>query len=299
MILALLLAACTVPAPDLARPTAADPRPVDPASPPPAAGPEGEKLYQVLYAGELGAETRALGQRTRVLAWLAAMELDPAQLDALGVLAVDVQQREATLAVARTAVGVREQAALGPVYADLEARLARPDPMTEAESTVFAERLGAARAVAYEGKDPRALHYAGVTQLLLASKPWIESLTSAQRTTLAESRFFLGRRLGPFVNPGDYGSLVGTMWDGGDFGSLRATVRPTDEGHMDLGGLWSIEAMQAGPDRRLEGLQVAAILFMALEEPELPAAIALRKGAGEQAGFTGAEAPASPEGSGL
>jgi hypothetical protein len=95
---------------------------------------------------------------------------------------------------------------------------------------------------------------------------------------LGESRFLLGRKLGPFVNPGDYGDLVGTMWDGGDFGSLRATVRPTDEGHLDLGGLWSVEAMQAGPDRRLEGFQLEALVFLAVLEDALSDAIAIRLG---------------------
>lgn len=310
MILALLLAACTVPAPDLARPTPADPRPVDPASPPPAAGPEGEKLYQVLYAGELGPDARALGQRARVQAWLGAMQLDATQLDGLAVLVADLREREATLAAARAEVGAREQAILGPVYAELEAHLARPGGLTEAESATFAARLDAARAEVYGGVDPRAEHFAGVASLLRAERPWIKTLSAAQQATLAESRFFLGRRLGPFVNPGDYGALVGTMWDGGDFGSLRATVRPSDEGHLDLGGLWSIEAMQAGPDRRLEGLQIEAILFMALQEPELAGAIALRQAGGEAGGSavgaaaaatpdnpgTGAGAPASPEG---
>ncbi|MES2640492.1 MAG: hypothetical protein V4850_13450 [Myxococcota bacterium] len=295
MILALLLAACTVPAPDLARPTAADPRPADPASPPPAAGPEGEKLYQLLYAGELGAEARAMGQQARILAWLAAMELDAPQLDALAALAVDVHQREATIAAARAEVGAREQALLGPLYAELGARLAAPEAITEVESAAFAARLEAARAEAYAGEDPRAVHYTVLNGLLEAVRPWIRSLSAAQRATLGESRFFLGRRLGPFVNPGDYGALVGTMWDGGDFGSLRATVRPTDEGHLDLGGLWSIEAMQAGPDRKLEGLQVEAILFMALQDAELPAAIELRRRAAGMAGFTAADAPASPD----
>lgn len=280
MILALLFA-CTVPAPDLVRPTADDPRPVDPASPPPATGPQGEKLYQVLYAGEVGEEARAGGQRTRILAWLAAMELDTVQLRGLDALAAAVREKQATLDAARAAVGAKEAAALGPIYAALEARLAQPETMTEAESAGFAERLEAARAELYGQGDLRAAHYAGINWLLEAVRPWIKTLSTAQQATLGESRFFLGRRLGPFVNPGDYGALVGTMWDGGDFGSLRATVRPTEEGHLDLGGLWSIESMQAGPDRRVEGLQSEAILFMALQEAELPRAIALRLGGAE------------------
>ncbi len=179
---------------------------------------------------------------------------------------------------AREALGARELAAYGPVYDALEARLATGTPLSEAEGAAFAEQLVAARATVYADGDPRAAHYARVRGLLGAVRPWIAGLTEAQRERLGESRFLLARRLGPFVNPGDYGDLVGTMWDGGDFGSLRATVRPTEEGHLDLGGLWSVEAMQAGPDRRLEGFQLEALVFLAALEAELPGAIKLRLG---------------------
>jgi hypothetical protein len=288
----LLLAACAVPAPILDNPAGADPRPSDPASPPPAAGPEGEKLYQVLYATEMGTAAHASGQRVRILAWLSAMQFDAAQLAGLAELAADVQRRDAAMTFARAELDAREVARLGPIYAALEARLAAPAPMTEEESGAFAARIEAARTELYRGADPRAAHYAGVNALLGAARPWMTSITEVQRDRLAASRFFLGRRIGPFVNPGDYGALVGTMWDGGDFGSLRATVRPTDESHLDIGGLWSIETMKAGPDRHVGGLQAEAILVMALLEPEMLPAIALRQ-AGEHAELTTTAASAT------
>ncbi|MFN7144449.1 MAG: hypothetical protein ACK4YP_11775 [Myxococcota bacterium] len=291
MLLLLLALACTVPAPDLARPTTADPTPSDPASPPPARGPEEEKLYQALYAGETGEAAHARGQRTRLLAWMVALELTPHQLRGLAKAAEAVHAGETAVREARDALGAKELAAYEPIYAELDARLATGDPLTEAEGAAFAERLAAARAAVYADGDPRAAHYARVQGLLAQVRPWVAALSDEQRERLGESRFVLARRLGPLVNPGDYGDLVGTMWDGGDFGSLRATVRPTDQGHLDLGGLWSVEKMQAGPDRRLEHFQLEALVLMTLLEPELPAAIALRLG---DAPTGAAEAVATP-----
>jgi hypothetical protein len=275
--LALLwLFACTVPRPELSRPASAPEPTTGAATPPPARGPTEEKLYQELYAGEFGEAAHAAGQRVRMLAWLDALALDASQLRGLATLAEAARAADAKVRADREAFGAREIAAYAPIYAELEARLARPDPLPEAEAQAFADRLGAARSSLLADEDPRATHYDAVRATILLSSPWIATLSDTQRDALAQCRFVLGRRLGPFVAPGDYGNLVGTMWDGGDFGTLRATLRPSDEGHLDLGGLWSVEAMQSGPDRHIKGFQVQAILLMALLEPELPAAIAER-----------------------
>ncbi len=278
MSLLLLALACTVPAPDLARPASAELAPLDPASPPAARGPEEEKLYQQLYAGELGETATARGQRTRLVVWLASLALTEDQLRGLAAAADEVRAGDAAVRAGRAEVDAKETAAFGPIYAAIDARLARAEPLTEAEGAAFAAQLAAARTAVYAGEDPRMAHYKRIRAALAAVRPWIATLSDEQRMRLGESRFLLGRKLGPFVNPGDYGDLVGTMWDGGDFGSLRATVRPTDEGHLDLGGLWSVEAMQAGPDRRLEGFQLEALVFLAVLEDALPDAIAIRLG---------------------
>ncbi len=274
----LLFLACTVPAPDLARPASSDPVTTPAASPPPAADPGSEKLYQLLYAGEIGADAAVRGQRTRLVTWLAALEFTPVQLGNLAVLSDAVHAADAVTRAEREALGARELSAYEPIYSAIEARLAQPTPLTEAEGEAFATALTDARKQVYEGGDPRAAHYARVREQLAAVRPFVNSLDATTRARLSESRFLLGRKLGPFVNPGDYADLIGTMWDGGDFGSLRATVRPTTEGHMDLGGLWAVEGLQAGPDRQLEGFQLEALVMMALLDPEFPAAIAIRRG---------------------
>lgn len=270
-----LLLGCSVPVPDLARPTGDAPE-IRPADPPPARFTEEERLYQLLYAGELGSEARAAGDRARVGAWLDALVLTEDQLRGLDTLVHTQQAARAADDADEAQVAAAETAQLTPIYTELSARLDGPEPLTEEEGKAFADRLAAAREQVYAGKDFRAERYKRVKALLATCRPWVNSLSPDQQKTLAEARFILGRRLGPFVNPGDYGHFVGTMWDGGDFGSLRATIRPTDEGHMDLGGLWSVEEMNAGPDRSLGGYQLEALLLMAFEEPALPEVIAAR-----------------------
>ncbi len=273
-----LLLACTLPMADLARPPTAAAPEIGDARPPRAAGPSGEKLYQLLYAGEMGHAAYAQGQRVRMLAWFDALALTDDQLRGLRSLAASVTDAEASVQRERETLGEREKTAYTPIYDALSTRLMEPAPLTEEEGAAFAARLEVARADVYGSGDPRVEHYARVRALLVLTRPWVASLAGQQRAQLRESRFLLARRLGPFVSPGDYSSLVGAMWDGGDFGSLRATLRPSDEGHLDLGGLWSVEAMQSGPERSLEGLQAEALVLMAALEPELPAAIALRLG---------------------
>lgn len=277
------LLACTVPVPDLARPTGDAPE-IRPADPPPARNAAGERLYQLLYAGELGEDSRKAGDRARMAAWLDALALDETQLQGLAELVRAYDEARAANAADEAAVAEAEKRVLSPIYEELTARLTRPDAMGEEEAAAFAARIEAARAEVYGGKDFRAEHYRRVKSTLALCRPWVNALRPNQQAALDDARFVLGRRIGPFVNPGDYGHLVGTMWDGGDFGSLRATIRPTDEGHMDLGGLWSVEDMDAGPDRSLGGYQLEALLLMAFEDPALKDVIAARQAPGSPGG---------------
>ena len=51
------------------------------------------------------------------------------------------------------------------------------------------------------------------------------------------------------------------------------TVRPDDERHMDLGGLWTTEQLRAPPEGYIDDLQLRAIVTLALQEPGLPEAV--------------------------
>ena len=132
----------------------------------------------------------------------------------------------------------------------------------EPDWAAHASRLEEARAGL---EDPRARQLQGVKDQLQAAETWIATLTPTQQQALASSRFFLRKKLGAMVNPGDHEALVGTRWDAGDFDSKELT----DGEGMDLGGLWSSEPYRAHPKNYLKPLQVQAITVLALTEPGL------------------------------
>ncbi len=254
------------------------------ALPPPAPGPNGEKVYQILYAGEFGVQARAAGQRARMLAWMDAVGFSKEQLDGLLYLTSTVRAAEARDAAALATLGVAEGRSLQPIYQDLVDQYANGGTATEAQLTPYASRLEAADKDAYGGTDPRGAHYAAVTRALELVNKWVANVPEAQKAKLGECRFFLQRKLGPFTNPGDYEKWLGTAWNGADFASLRAGGRPVDEGQMDIGGLWTDDA---SADQSLPGLRVAVLVLFAIEEDGFPSAVQVRMGTRNPDDYTG------------
>ena len=166
----------------------------------------------------------------------------------------------------------------GPVYTELATLYAAGTPVPDATLAAAADRLAAARAEVAAAGDPHAAQLARTRQLLEQVRPWVRRLPEAQRYRLSSCRFFLNHRLGPLLNPQDYGEYTGIDWDGGDFSQLRATAREADEPHMNLGGLWATEALRAPPGSYIDELQLVAIVTMALTEPGLSEAIEVRLG---------------------
>jgi hypothetical protein len=283
------LGACRVSADDLGRVSSVPDLEAPAPTPPPAESAPAEKLYQLLYAGEFGVEAHPAGQRARMLAWLQGMALSPDQLEGLLALVGELRRAEDAEAAARVEVGAREGALLRPIYTELSARLASGTPLTEAEAAGFAARLERARTEVAAGGtgdaiDPRRAQVARVQSLLDRVRPWTQTLSRSQRAHLADSRFFLVRRLGPLVNPGAYAGFTGIDWDGGNVAVADGTVRPDDERHMDLGGLWTTEQLRAPPEGYIDDLQLLAIVTLALQEPGLPEAVEVllgRRGSGE------------------
>lgn len=255
-----------------------------PPTPPPAPGPAGEKVYQMLYVGEFAGDARAAGDRARLLAWMAAAEFSVAQLDELIVMARSMRAFATTEAADLAAVGAQESAMLTPIYADISALYAGGAVVDDAALAPFAPRLEAARTGVLAGEDPRKRHYAHVFAKLHELERWAGALPEKQRSTLADSRFFLARRLGPLTAPGDYGKWMGTAWNGADFASLRTTGRPVDEGEMEIGGLWTSEVAEAGGVKA--DLRVAVLLAFALEMDGFIEAAEVRKGTREPSDFT-------------
>lgn len=266
------LAACVLSADDFNR---TEDRPtliVPEAAPPPAGSPEGDALYQVLFADEAGPQARALGQRARMLAWLRRMALRPEQLQGLLDLARELEAAEAAVAQAAEVVGEREAVALGPVYQDVVRTLARDTPPSEDDLYQLAARLERAHADAAQGVDLRRERYLALRRSLERARAWIDTLDVAQQERLLESRYFLRRRLGALTTPGDHERLVTTWWDAGDFSTLDDAPAQATDG-MDLGGLWSAEANRREPDGQTTAVQQQAIVVMAAFEPGLPEAI--------------------------
>lgn len=278
---------CVMDMEELAKPHGAVALPeTPPPRPPPAPGPTGEKLYQLLYAGEQGERAHAAGQRARMLAWMEAMVFETGQIEGMIALARRFRAEDAEAAADLARRDAREAELVTPIYEELVRLYATGQPVTDEALAPLATRLEAARAAVDGGTSPQAAAYARASRRLGRVQPWIDTLSRAQQATLAQCRFFLARRLGPFTNPGDYGTWLGTTWSGGDFGALRATLRPADEGHMDVGGLWSTEDLRGRPGQTLQGLQLAVLVLFALEEPGLVEAAQVRLGQRDPLDFT-------------
>jgi hypothetical protein len=290
VLIGLGLAACQIRDQDFERAPSLEPVTLAGPTPPPVDQPEGERLYQLLYAGEVGEVSGAAGQHARMLAWLAVMDFSDAQLDGLLALRADLAALRAEQEAARAALDAREQELLVPLYDRIAAGYARGGALDEEALGTLAGELAKARKLAYRDDDPRAQKLARVEALLEKVEPWIAGLSQTQRHDLPLCRFFLRKKVGPLLNPTDYGDLTGISWDGGDFRGVSTTIRSADEQHMDIGGLWSTEFMRAPPQLYLTDLQLKAVTVMALEEPGLEAAIAARR--------RGAPVEAAPTGSG-
>jgi hypothetical protein len=254
------------------------------ASPPPAVAPAGEKLYQVLYAGELGDRVAPMAQRARMLAWIRSLELTRLQLQSLRGLQYTHQRVLRSQERKQSEHAQRELEELEEPYRELVALLSSEPPYPDQELEALAQRLEGARERA--GIDQaREDRYRAFHGQLGPIQQWVEKLSPAQQQRMGHSLFFLRRRLGPMSNPGDYGEIVGLAWEGGDFASLHRAVRPADEGHLDLGGLWRLTDGKGDPIAELQGLRLTAILVMALEEPELAGAIEVALGEREPFDF--------------
>lgn len=269
--LAVTLVGCKVTADDLAAVPTIPAAPLD-APPPVAAGPGQDRLFQLLYAGEAGDPAFELGQRVRVRAWLASLKLREAELTGFKGVVARVRTLVAEQAEADRAEAATELAALQPVYAALEERLAQ-GPVTDEEYAKFAEQLSAARLAAHGDGTPAAERETRVRAVLDAVAPWQGQLSMDTQLQLASARFFLVRRASPFGNVGAYHTLVGLDWDGGEFGNLDETKAAPDQPQMDVGGLWSLEKLRTPPARYLTARQVQAILALASLEPALVEAL--------------------------
>lgn len=254
---------------------------------PDATAPEGDtptetRLYQLLYAGELGDGAHAMGQKVRMTAWLRTVQLSSAQLLALAKLGLRVQAEVEADRAARAEVDAREVALLAPIYAKLEAALAKPD-VTAAELDTLALELASAREALYSDQAIQKAQRNRIRSLIIGTSSWLADLTHNQRLQINSCRFVLLEHAAPLTNPGSYASLVGMIWDRGDFSALQTGEEVLADGPLDIGGLWALEHLRAPPSGYMGESARAGMLLLALMDPAfLPSMEAVLQGRGLQ-----------------
>ncbi len=240
------------------------------APPPKADSAEQERLFQVLYAGEVGDPSFEAGQRVRVRAWLASMGFTALERESLTVAAAAVAKEFELSNQEERAFAEAESAVLVPIYAEMETRYTSGQQVTEDEMATWAKRLTAARVTAYGEGTPASVRQARVRSTLDAVAPFVSQLSEDGRLRMTAARFFLVRRASPFGRVGAYHALVGLDWDGGEFPQLEVDTTSLEQPHMDIGGLWALEKLRGAPaGQYLTGRQVQAIVVMACLEPAL------------------------------
>lgn len=231
-------------------------------------------LYQELYAIAGLPGFPEVASRVRLLAWLRELELSPAQLAALErlrQLAAERRQRLAEAQRARiTALAKAEQATLEQVWKLLSSGTPLDDPAFSAA----ADELRSAR-TATGNTDPNAefvrMRLEGVRAILDAEQDFLHSLSPAQEKRMVDAMFALRDRLDPIAEPQAFDSLIGSIYEPGQYAVLaRGTHGAANP--FDIGGLWSEDPELSG--EALPSARREVILFLVLEEPGLEQAIA-------------------------
>ncbi len=263
--LALSCATEPEPLPTQVRVSAADAR-MDRAGQPP--------LYQLLYDYAFLPEVQHREQRTRILLWLRHAELTPYQLAELDLLATRVNAEHVRLEEAQRTIVSRYEArivgAYDAIWEGLQAGASLSDEDLEsAAGSLLSERLQHARE-----EDLMKLRSQGVRTVFDLEQPWLAGLTPRQEILLTDAVFFLRHRLDPYATPGDFQTLVGTIFIAGDWGTLTRGTWDREKDHLNLGGLWSDVALDDLQGPVFNNLRRELVLYMMLLEPALPEAIA-------------------------
>jgi hypothetical protein len=279
------LSGCAYHPDDFTRPKEALSRSVVAATPPAPPIPEGEALYQMLYADEFGEEARELGQRARILGWLHVAGLERAQVEALVVLSKDVQKSVSDDEAARLALGPREHEMYAPVYKEIIEGLAGEVSLSASDLQRHSDALRVAREKVWGEGDPHRARYEATLRLLKKVEAWVETLDTEQRESLGNVRFFLRRSMGPLARPAHYEAMIAGTWDVGDFDTLRYAGRSASEAALDIGGLWRAESFRVRQSDQLTSLQLQALVASAVLETGFVSALEVALGRREPLSF--------------
>jgi hypothetical protein len=285
LLLAAALAACDADPTPL--PTAAAVAEVDRNQQPP--------LYQLLYDAPTTPAASAQQQRVRMLVWLRHLQLTEDQLDRLDDLRVLVAERSQRLATAEQELVDRYAEQEAEIYGELWEALSRGAPVDAPEMGDATESLRNLRAGGERERTLLALKMEGMRSLLDAQQGFLRTLTPRQEALFADSLFFLRHRLDPVGNPGDFKSIVGSVYEPGQFDVLTRGDSEAARERLNIGGLWSDRPGLDGHE--LHEARREVLLFLALQEPGLDEAIAAARAlAGEAIPGSAGGPPTAPPG---
>ena len=229
-----------------------------------------QPLYQELYAGESGPGARRLGDRARVKIWLGRLKADAGQREAMAAAAAAAQAEIAAERSRREERDLQEQAALGPIYAGIEAEAAQAaaegEEISEVRGKVLAAELRRAQEQIGPAQAGRMAHIRAVLEIAGGLLRWFSAL---QQEEIGRALFFLRYDSGAELSPQFQSTLLGAPWDPASFSSLRRVNPPEAPGPVDIGGLWSLDQGATDPMPGLEETQRTIILALALGNPAL------------------------------
>lgn len=251
-------------------------------------------LYRKLYDYAFLPAVQHDEQKVRLRIWLHYMEFDTYQLGLLEELVTFSAGEFAAVEKRESEVAKAFEPEVQAVYREIWAAMERD--ASESELSALADRLDVNKRREAELLDLRAR---SVRTVLAREEDFLRTLSPQQDTKFADAVFALRHRLDPYANPGDFNSLIGTVYVAGQFGRLTQPTFDPAEDHLNIGGLWSPNPEQlSGPffqDARRD-----VVLYMLLLEPALSEALVAAKAArarrGEAAGArSAAPIPASGE----
>jgi len=232
-------------------------------------------LYQMLYDYAFLPEVQYAEQRVRLLIWLKRMELTPYQLNSMLDLVGWVSEE-------RTRIDERQAVILGeyeprllPIYNELWEKLSSGAELDDADMENAAAALLSERVQHARQDELLALRAEGVNNILNRIGTWLQELAPAQEIPLTDSLFLLRHRLDPYANPGDFASIIGSVFVAGDWGTLTRGVGgfTTGRDHLNIGGLWTEAALESLQGPVFNDARREIVTYMVLLEPSLPEAI--------------------------
>jgi len=230
--------------------------------------PPASSLAEALYAGELGPQARPLGDRVRLLTWLRGLSLNNEELAQLHATSRRIRSLSDALKVTLIELGEAELQRLEQPYNELAQALAKNET-TDSDLEDWAERIAESRA---QGEDPRALRSAFAQEVLKEASTFLDGLDPEKRRGMADGLFLLRTHLGEGAAPESFEDLLGTPWRAEEYSTLRKSASPTPVDHLDIGGLWTLEAGATDRSNRIIGDKLLVITTLALAHPDLPAA---------------------------